>query len=116
MRADGRSLVLHLRPALELDDRQFAVLTRQNPDMRANPAEQGTEMTGTTAEGGGAGEAGARAGARSPRSSSGRTGILAAFPRLRANGRCCRYGMLDEAAVKSSDGEQDEHYTNNNRR
>lgn len=33
-RTGDRALVLHLRPALELDDRQFTALARQNPELR----------------------------------------------------------------------------------
>lgn len=40
-RADDRALVLHLRPALELDERQFAALARQNPDLRLERTEEG---------------------------------------------------------------------------
>lgn len=40
-RADGRTLVLHLRPALELDDTQFAALARQNPDLRLERTAEG---------------------------------------------------------------------------
>jgi len=40
-RADDRTLVLHLRPALELDERQFTALARQNPDLRLERTEEG---------------------------------------------------------------------------
>lgn len=40
-RADDRALVLHLRPALELDDRQFTALARQNPDLRLERTAEG---------------------------------------------------------------------------
>jgi Uma2 family endonuclease len=40
-RTEGRSLVLHLRPAIDLDDRQFAALARQNPELRLERTAEG---------------------------------------------------------------------------
>jgi Uma2 family endonuclease len=40
-RTEGRTLVLHLRPAIELDDGQFAALARQNPDLRLERTAEG---------------------------------------------------------------------------
>ena len=40
-RADGRALVLHLSPALELSDRQFTALSRQNPELRLERTAEG---------------------------------------------------------------------------
>jgi Uma2 family endonuclease len=40
-RTEGRTLVLHLRPAIELDARQFAALARQNPDLRLERTAEG---------------------------------------------------------------------------
>lgn len=40
-RTGGGALILHLRPAFELDDRQFAVLARQNPDLRLERTAEG---------------------------------------------------------------------------
>jgi len=50
-RNDGRALVLHLRPALELDDRQFAVLARQNPDLRLERTAEGDVLVMAPADG-----------------------------------------------------------------
>ncbi len=38
---EGGAFVLHLRPALELDDRQFAALARQNPELRLERTAEG---------------------------------------------------------------------------
>lgn len=40
-RTTSGAFVLHLQPALELDDRQFAVLARQNPDLRLERTAEG---------------------------------------------------------------------------
>lgn len=40
-RTGNGTLILHLRPALELDDRQFAALARQNPDFRLERTAEG---------------------------------------------------------------------------
>lgn len=40
-RTEGRSLVLHLRPAIDLDDQQFAALARQNPELRLERTAEG---------------------------------------------------------------------------
>jgi Uma2 family endonuclease len=39
--AETRALVLHLGPALAVDDRQFAALVRQNPDLRLERTAEG---------------------------------------------------------------------------
>ena len=41
VRADTPPLVLHLRPAFELDDRQFAILAHQNPELRLERTAEG---------------------------------------------------------------------------
>ena len=41
VRAADRALILHLRPALELNEWQFAALARQNPDLRLERTVEG---------------------------------------------------------------------------